>query len=57
MDVGVTVVVAMMASSFGMINGVFGGYDGVDEANTGSGVVAVSGSRLGVGTDRTVMMG
>ena len=56
MDVGVAVVVAMMVSSFGMRVGVFGGYDGVDDADTGSGLVTVSGSRLGVGTDRTVMM-
>ena len=57
MDVGVAVVVAMMASSFGMMVGVVGGNDGVDEADTWSGVATVSGSRPGVGTGGTMMMG
>jgi len=56
MDVGVEVVITMMTLSFGTRVGVFGGYDGVGEANTGSGVVSVSGSRFGIGTDGTVMI-
>jgi len=56
MDIGVAFLVAMVVSSFGMRVGVVGGHEGVDEADTGSGVATVSGSRHGVGTGRTVMI-
>ena len=57
MDVGVAMVVAMMLSLFGMMVGVVGGHNGVDEADTWSGVETVLGSRPGVGTCGTMTMG
>ena len=57
MGVSVAVVFVMMASYFGMRVGVFGGYNGVDEADTGSGIVTESGGRFSIGMDGAVLMG